>query len=173
MGQRISGTGVGLQPAQYLYPSELNPLNTPLDLGNNYQSLSPGDSLAIPAGSWYVKPGPYCNLQFLDPITGIWRSIGAAIDKLHYVISDGFNYRVANLTGCAVAAVVTAGGSGYAAATTTVSSSSGGSTWQAVVGGMCSVSTINNAGSGYGVPPMLFIAAPPSAAVFRQPVTAH
>ncbi len=161
MGVRISGTGVGLPAPQYLYPSELNPVNTPLDMGNNYQSLAPGNSVAVPAGSFYISPGPYCVLQFLDPVTGIFRGLSSARLKTHYVISDGFNYRISNLTGCAVAAVVTAGGSSYAAATTTISSSSGGSTWQAVVGGMVSLSTINNAGSGYGIPPMLFLAAPP------------
>lgn len=161
MGQRIAGTGQGLPAPQYLYPSELNPTNTPLDMGNNYLTLAPGNSIAIPAGSWYVAPGPYCIMQYLDPVTGIWRQMSSARIKTHYIVSDGFNYRVSNLTGCAVAAVVTAGGSGYAAATTTVSSSSGGSTWQAVVGGMVSLSTINNAGSGYGIPPMLFIGAPP------------
>jgi hypothetical protein len=162
MGQRISGTGVGLQLPQYLYPTELNPSNTPVDLQNCYQTLAPGDSLAVPAGSYYVMVGPYLVVQFNDPINGVWRVLGPIGDRqIIHLTSDGFNYRIANLTGCACAAVVTAAGSGYAQSTVTVTSSSGGSTWQAVVGGMVSLSTINNAGSGYGIPPLLFISAPP------------
>ena len=61
-----------------------------------------------------------------------------------------------------VAAVVVAGGSGYVQASTSVTASAGGSTWQPIVGGMLSMSSINNAGTGYGVAPNLFIAAPPS-----------
>jgi hypothetical protein len=162
MGQRISGTGVGLALPQYLYPTELNPLNTPLDLQNCYQTLAPGDSIAVPAGSWYIMLGPYLVFQFLDPISGVWRVLGPVGDRqISTLTSDGFNYRISNLTGCSCAAVVTAGGSAYTQANTTISSSSGGSTWAAIVGGMVSLTTINNAGSGYGIPPMLFIAAPP------------
>jgi hypothetical protein len=162
MGQRISGQGVGLALPQYLYPTELNPLNTPLDLQNCYQTLAPGDSIAVPAGSWYIMLGPYLVFQFLDPISGVWRVLGPVGDRqISTLTSDGFNYRIANLTGCSCAAVVTAGGSAYTQANTTVTSSSGGSTWAAIVGGMVSLTTINNAGSGYGIPPMLFIAAPP------------
>jgi hypothetical protein len=162
MGQRISGPGVGLALPQYLYPSELNVLNTPVDLQNCYQTLAPGDSISVPAGAWYVMLGPYLVVQFLDPITGVWRVLGPIGDRqISTLVSDGFNYRISNLTGCACAAVVTAAGSGYTQSTVTVTSSSGGSTWQAVVGGMVSLTTINNAGSGYGIPPLLFIAAPP------------
>jgi hypothetical protein len=162
MGQRISGTGVGLALPQYLYPSELSPLNTPLDLQNCYQTLAPGDSIAVPAGNWYIMLGPYLVFQFLDPISGVWRVLGPIGDRqISTLTSDGFNYRIANLTGCACAAVVTAGGSAYVQSSTTVTSSSGGSTWAAIVGGMVSLTTIANAGSGYGIPPMLFIAAPP------------
>lgn len=161
MGQRISGSGVGLQLPQYAFPTEINPANTPLDFASAYQSLSPGDALAVPPGSWILNPGAYSVIQFMDPITNVWRGLSSALVKSVPVISDGFNYRVANLTGCPVSAVVTTGGSGYVQASTTVTSSSGGSTWRAVVGGMCSISTISNAGSGYGIPPMVFIASPP------------
>lgn len=162
MGQRISGPSVGLALPQYLYPSELSPLNTPLDVGSNYQTLAPGDSIAIPQGNYYIMLGPYLVLQFQDPVSGVWRVLGPIGDRqISSVTSDGFNYRISNLTGCACAASVTSAGSGYTQSTVTVTSSSGGSTWQAIVGGMVSLTTINNAGSGYGIPPHLFIAAPP------------
>src|SRR5262249_47550364 len=40
-----------------------------------------------------------------------------------------------------------------------------GSTWTAIVGGMVSVSAITNAGSGYGLPPYVFISRPPTPGV--------
>lgn len=162
MGQRISGQGIGLQLPQYLYPSELNPANTPVDLQNCYQTLAPGDSIAVPAGNWYIMLGPYLVMQFLDPISGVWRVLGPVGDRqISTLTSDGFNYRISNLTGCSCAASVTAGGSAYVQSSTTVTSSSGGSTWAAIVGGMVSLTTVSAAGSGYGIPPFLFIQAPP------------
>lgn len=165
MGQRISGAGVGLPNPVFLYPTEINPVNTPEDYGNNYIGLSPGDTAVIPAGSWYITPGPYSVIQYQDPVTDIWRGFSSARTPQHYVVSDGFNFRVANLTGCPVAAVVVAGGSAYVQASTTVVPSSGTSTWYPIVGGALSVSTIANAGSGYGIAPLLIIPTPPGQAV--------
>lgn len=165
MGQRISGSGVGLAPPQYDFPSEINPTNVPLDIGSNYQTLYPGQAIAVPAGSWYIGNGKVSVIQYLDPITQVWRGLNSARVQTEPVTSDGFNYRIANLTGCPVTAVVTNAGSGYVQASTTVTADAGGSTWRAVVGGMVSVSTISNAGSGYGLPPNLFISAPPPGGV--------
>lgn len=159
-----SGPGIGLPQPQYLYPTQL--LNAPNDLSNNYVNLGPGQVLPIPAGTWYIIPGPYTLLQYGDPVSGIWRSFPSALSKMQYVNSDGFNYRLANLTGCPVAAVVTNAGNGsYVQATTTVVAGSGNSTWSAIVGGMVTLSTIAIAGSGYGVAPQLLIPAPPSPGV--------
>src|SRR5258708_3578776 len=113
MGQRISGSGVGLIPPQYAFPTEINPGNVPLDIASAFQGLSPGDAVVVPAGSYLLNPGPYSVVQFMDPIPGVWRGLSSALVKSVPVISDGFNYRVANLTGCPVTAVVTTGGSGY------------------------------------------------------------
>lgn len=166
MGQRISGTGVGLQLPQFLYPSEINPAQVPPDLGNNRQTLAPGTALPVPEGSWYIDKGNYCVLQYLDPINGVWRGLSPVLGHNQYVISDGFNYRIANLTGCPVAAVVSNGGSAYVQETTTVTASgTGGSTWQAIVGGALSVTSIVSAGGGFSLPPLLFIQAPPSPGV--------
>lgn len=163
MSQPQGGSGIGLPLPQYLYPSELT--NSAIDISSNYQSLPPGEVLIIPPGHWSLDPGPYSFLQYLDPVTTAWRGFSTARSTQKYTWSDGVNLRVANLTGCPVAAVVTVGGSGYVQASTTVAASAGGSTWQAVVGGMCSVSTIAAAGSGYSIAPNLLIAAPPAPGV--------
>ena len=179
MSQRLSGTGLPLPIAQNLYPSEL--FNAPQDFGSNEITLAAGDALAVPPGDWYIAPGKYGTIEYLDPVTGTWRTNASAYsprNQLQQVISDGNNFRVANRLGCPISAIVTNAGSAYVQASTTVTASAGGSTWEAIVGGMVSVTTISNAGSGYGVAPLVFIPAPPPAqsnpnGVGGVPATAH
>lgn len=163
MTQLINGPGVGLPIPQNLYPSQLS--NAPYDTPTNRITLAPGDTLPIPAGHWFVNVGQYCVLQFADPVTGDW-SMGpnAAWNGGHrFVVSDGFNVRVANLLGCPVSAVVAAPGSGYVQASTTITPTPGNSTWLPIVGGQLSASILS-AGAGYGIAPEVFIPAPPPAA---------
>ena len=157
----LSGPGVGLPIPQNLYPSELT--NAPYDYGTNQLALQPGQQIPIPAGTWYISCGGYLVVQFLDPITGAWRfASGSSLNRgLMYVKSDGFNFRLANLTSCPVGAVVTSGGASYVQATTTISvTGGGGSTWAPIVGGALSAS-VANAGAGYGVAPLVIIPNPP------------
>ena len=159
----ISGPGVGLQLPQNLYPSEL--FNAPYDFSTNYQTLAGGDALVIPNGAHWVDPGSVGVIQYNDPVTGIWRGLASARGQPQMIISDGFSWRIANLTGCPVAAIVVVGGSAYVAGGVSVTPSAGNSTWQALVGGQCSVVTVGAAGSGYGVAPLVLIPAPPSPGV--------
>ena len=150
MTQRISGPGLGLPLAQNLYPSQL--YNAPYDSSNNRIALAPGDTLPIPAGDWFVGLGSYCVLQFLDPVSNTW-NMGATAAWLgghQFVVSDGFNVRVANLLGCPVSASVTNyGAGGYVQATTTITATGGTSTWVPIVGGQLTP-TVISAGAGYG-----------------------
>jgi hypothetical protein len=162
----LSGPGIGLQLPQNLYPTALQ--NAPYDFSTNKVALAPGDQLPIPAGDWYISTGFYLVLQFLDPVTGTWvMGSSASYGRGQtFVKSDGFNWRIANLTGCPVGAVVTNQGGGYTQATTTVTvTGGGGSTWQPIVGGALGFSSVvtANAGAGYGVAPIVFIPAPPPA----------
>ena len=135
MSQYIAGPGLGLPIPQNLYPHNLN--NAPYDTSSSKVCLSPGDTLPVPAGDWLVNMGQYLVLQYLDPVSGGWTmGPNAAWQGGHYfVVSDGFNVRVANLTGCPYSATVTSYGSGYAQATTTISPTPGNSTWLPIVGG--------------------------------------
>jgi hypothetical protein len=164
MTQRISGPGLSLPYPQNLYPSQLQ--YAPPDAPTNSISLAPGDTLPIPAGDWFVNCGQYCFLQFLDPVTNIW-SMGtnAAWGGGHqFVVSDGFNVRVANLLGCPLTASVTNyGAGGYVQSTTTITPTPGNSTWVPIVGGQLSVGSFLARGAGYGVAPEVFIPAPPPA----------
>jgi hypothetical protein len=162
----LSGPGLGLQIPQYLYPTELQ--NAPYDTATNKIALAPGDQIPVPAGNWYITLGFYLVLQYLDPVTGTW-AMGSSASygrSMVYVKSDGFNVRIANLTGCPAGAAIVAQGSNYVQATTTVTvTGGGGSLWQPIVGGALGFSSVvtANAGAGYGVPPIVFIPAPPPA----------
>lgn len=154
----IAGPGQGLQVPQSLYPGNLlvgapNPY-TP---GTNKVTLAAGDALPIPAGTWIVAPGAYSVVQYKDPAMGVWQGFSSARTPFQVVQSDGFTRRVANLTGCPVAAVVTTAGSGYAQGTTTVSANAGGSTWQPIIGGLITLTTVSVAGAGYTVPPICLL----------------
>lgn len=163
MTQKISGPGLGLPIPQNLYPSELT--NAPYDTPTNHITLAAGDTLPIPAGEWFINTGQYCVIQYLDPVTNTWLMgpNAAWLGGHQFVVSDGFNVRVANLLGCPVSAVVAAPGSGYVQASTTITATPSGSTWLPIVGGQLT-STITSAGAGYGVAPEVFIPAPPPAA---------
>ena len=159
----LSGPGVGLPPPQNLYPSQLN--TAPYDSPTNRVALAPGEQLLIPAGDWIISMGGYLVIQYFDPITGTWTfASGTAHNRgLNLITSDGFNVRIANLTGCPVGAVVTAYGSGYVQSSTTISvTGGGGSTWAPIVGGQLSASiTTGGYGAGYGVAPIILVPDPP------------
>lgn len=161
----IGGAGLTLPVPQTLYPSVLN--NTPFTAPTNEITLQSGQSVVVPPGSFTIDLGRYCILQYQDPVNqpsitqnvGTWRTVRVARGTFQ-LRSDGVNFRVINPLGVPVAAVVTKGGTTYTQAGTTVASSSGGSTWQAIVGGRVGPVTLSNKGAGYGLPPVVNIAAP-------------
>jgi hypothetical protein len=142
-------------------------------------ALGSGTFYMIPAGQYQVLPGPYTFLQWYDPITTIWRVFQTPTQSGGAIISaDGYNWRLANLTGCMVGVSVTGAGSGltngiYPAGTglgtatspsVTVSAGGGSvvATCNIIVGGAInSTVTITTAGAGYTRPPILLIDPPP------------
>jgi len=161
MTQNISGPGIGLSVPQALYPDGLAVTNAPYQQGTNEVRLAAGQALPIPAGEWLITLGKYSVIQFLDPVSTTWRIIEASREGPQFVKSDGFTRRIANLTGCPVAAVVTNMGNGsYVESTTTVTPNLGNSTWKAVVGGAITSISVSVAGAGYGMPPVCFVPAP-------------
>lgn len=163
----LSGPGVGLPLPQNLYPSYLN--NAPIDVPANRLALAAGDAFVIPAGTWFINTGSYCILQFLDPVSGTWVNgpNAAWIGGHQYMKSDGFNVRVANLTGCVHSIVPTSYGSAYVQASTTLTVvGPTGVTASPIVGGQLAVvgNTLTTNGAGYGLPPLVMIPAPPGPA---------
>lgn len=159
----IGGPGIALPLPTF------NLGNTPVG-GTNLFSLPAGEVFIIPAGTWMVNKGSYSFVQFLDPVSGLWRTWNNNHDNLIYVESDGTNFRVANLSGCPTGAIVTNVGSGYTAGPPTVTSSAGGSTWVAFVDSCVSSVTIASGGSGYTLPPILQFSAPPPGGISGNPV---
>jgi hypothetical protein len=158
----ISGAGQTLPVPQNLYPSEL--LNAPLDAPTNYLGMAAGDALPIPAQSneYLINLGNACGIEVLDAPTGTWRiqSDMSRRPGVSYIRSNGVDKRISNRTGCPVAALIANGGSGFTQATAAITANVGGSTWQAVVGGSLTLTTISNAGLNYTVPPLVMIPAP-------------
>ena len=162
---RIGGPGIGLT----------NPLNYPTapagaaftPVKSNVLQLAAGQIYNIPAGIYWVVPGKYSYLQFLDPVSQQWRGYDTGITVGKLVDSDGGNWRLANLTGTPISANVTNAGSGYTngigttATGLTVTASAGTSTWVPIVGGAMGTFTSVAAGAGYTYVPNVVIDAPP------------
>src|SRR5215472_9830808 len=159
----LAGPGQGLQYPQNLYPSEL--ANSPYDASSNKVALAGGQSFVIPRGDWIITEGMYCVLQYLDPVTNAWSTAASsAWEPGHRIVfSDGFTTRIANMTGCPVAATIIQYGGGWVQSSTTVTvTGGGGSTWAPIVGGQLGNATVTAAGAGYGVAPLVFIPPPPN-----------
>lgn len=167
MAQIIAGPGLLLPAPQALYPASL--YNVPAYTApTNYISLVAGDAIIVPAGQWFAAGGVSSAVQILDPVSQQWRSLFAIGTAWGTTLkSDGFNVRIANLTDTAFATIllnggiVTGAGSGYVQATTTVTAGTGNSTWVPVIGGALGTFTVTSGGSGYTVPPNIFLAYPP------------
>jgi len=165
---RLGGAGIGLTVQQGLVPNFSG--NPPVTIGlTNTIQLAAAEIWNLPAGTYMVIPGPYTSIQFLDPVSGTWRTINAdnAI-RPEVLDSDGGNFRIANLTGTPVGALITNAGSALTNGfgTVTITPSGGASVWQSVVGGSINSSvTITAAGSGYLFPPILIIDAPPAGGI--------
>lgn len=127
-------------------------------------TLQAGATRLIPPGTWNVNTDPYSVIQEWDNVQDTWVNSGGGSTIFTYVLSDGNNYRVANLQGCVVGGVVTTAGTGYIAATPpTVVASAGGAVLYAMVGGaVATTPTVTNGGTNYTYPPLVFLDPPPA-----------
>lgn len=165
----IGGTGVGLNYPSTLYPASIS--NVPYEAGTNYASLAASERVIIPPGWWWLDAEPNVLLQYIDPVTGVWRgNNNSSRLSPRRIWSDGANFSLFNPTGTPVAGIVTAQGSGYVQSTTTVTANgSGGSTWEPIIGGAISTSvTVVSGGSNYSIAPQVYFAAPPSPGIQAQ-----
>jgi len=146
-------------------------------------NLPAGGTYVIPSGQYQLLLGAYTFLQWYDPITQLWRVNSTVAQSDSFMItSDGFNYRLANLTGSVVGASVTNAGSGYtngiyppaaqlgtAAAPSVTFAAAGGSVLAkgtVIVGGAINTTVaITAGGSNYTLPPTLIVSNPPAGGV--------
>ena len=156
------GPGVGLPTPQNQYPTLLN--GAPIDTGNNWYTLPPGGYIVYDSGTFLTSVGTYSVLQWQDPYNNVWRTVDwtSARDQPFILNTAGYTFRVANMTGCPVGAVITNAGSSYVQGSTTLTPSTGNSVWAPVVGGSLSVSTVNVVGANYTLPPLVLIPGPPN-----------
>lgn len=142
-------------------------------------NLPSGGLYNIPSGQYHLVVGPYTFLQWYDPVTQIWRPVTSVAQSDSFLISsDGYNYRLANLTGGVVGAVITNAGSGYTngiypagtglgtAASPTCTFAAGGGTILArgnvIIGGAINTTVaITSGGANYTRPPVLIVSPPP------------
>jgi hypothetical protein len=148
-------------------------------------TLTSGGTYVIPSGQYQVVPGQYTFFQWYDPISQIWRPYQTPAQSDSYTISsDGNNYRLANLTGTVVGAVITNAGTGYTngiyppsaqlgtAAAPSVTVAAGGGSVLArgtlIVGGAIPTAAGNftiTGGGGYTYAPTVLISPPPAGGV--------
>ena len=151
-------------------------------------SLNSGQVYTVPSGQYEVLVGPYTCIQWFDPASQIWRNIETTAQSVTTLLSsDGSNFRLINITGTAVGAVITNAGTGYTngiyapgqqlgtAAAPTVTFAAGGGTVLAqgniIVGGAINTTVVVTAGgSGYTRAPILIVSPPPAGGV---PATAY
>lgn len=143
-------------------------------------TLQSGQTAVLPSGQYFIQLGRYSVVQWYDPVSLTWRNFNTAYNGVPFpFVSDGFNYRLINLSGCVVGGVVTnagtantakngywpAGSSSTTGATCTVAAPANAPTLTAamnvIVGGAVSTTvTVTAGGSGYVVPPVVAFAPP-------------
>ena len=146
-------------------------------------TLQSGQSAILPSGQYIVQLGKYSVVQWYDPVSTTWRNLNAITAGTFFpFVSDGYNYRIMNISGTVVGGVITAGGTSNTAktgiwpaatsnsttgvtATTTVGGNAPAltATFNVIVGGSISATvTVVNGGSGYTIPPLVSFSLPPA-----------
>ncbi len=140
--------------------------------GGGVIALGGGGVWYPPPGEWLIQTAANICVQWWDPIANTWRNQVSNSNTGDYFATDGYNLRLYNLTGTIVAAPITAAGSGgvngigFAATGAAIAFSApaaGGilATGYVIVGGSVAAPTITQAGSGFTMPPLVVIDAPP------------
>jgi len=125
-------------------------------------------------------------VQWYDPVSTTWRNFNTAYNGVPFpFVSDGYNYRIINLSGCVVGAVVTNGGTSNTAKNgfwpagsnstsgVTMTTTAGGNapamtaTFNVIVGGAVNATvTVTAGGTGYVVPPLVSFSNPPTGGLY-------
>jgi hypothetical protein len=145
-------------PARFGGPGLSNSLGS---LTSNRITLLSGDSWVPPSGYYNLVLGRYTQIQEFDPISQCWTPLSGVPQNTYSGFFDGFNQRLANSTGCAVAALLTAAGTNYTSAPT-VTPSAGNGIFTAIMGQVVASATVTYGGSNYIHNPLVLFGVPPS-----------
>jgi hypothetical protein len=149
--------------------------------GGGVITLAGGGVFYFPSGEYIISlPASNMVLEWFNPLAQSWVTVTAASD---YISADGYNLRLRNTTSGISVASFTAGsggtnGIGFAATGANVSIvaplTAGGitATAYAIVGGSVAAPTITQAGSGFLMPPLVVIDAPPPGGIQATAVAA-
>ena len=143
-----------------------------IPFGGGYVTLNSGGVFYPPAGSYWWQSGACTLLQTFDPVQGQWRSWSNPTTPTSNFDCDGYNWRFLNVSGTVQGALVTNPGSGATngigtqatGVTLTVAAPAAPGQQAAlypIVGGAVAAPTVNTAGTGFLVPPAVFIDPPP------------
>ena len=152
--------------------------------GGGIITLASGGVFYIPSGEYLLQTGSATCMEWWDPIGNVWRQgIGVSCAPT-FIMTDGYNFRLRNLTGTITAQAVTGAGSGGtngignaatgAAVGIAASNTAGGANATAypIVGGTVPAPTVTQAGSGFTEPPLVVIDPPPSGGIQATAVAA-
>jgi len=135
--------------------------------------LAGGEVFYMPPGNYLTLLGTQTIAQYFDNVDLCWRNLGPPGGLVSVISSDGFNYRLVNMSGVVQGLQITNAGSGatvngIGAAVTGVTIGFGAAPTNGIVaaaypiiGGKLSGLTIVSGGSAFAFPPMLFIDPPP------------
>lgn len=164
----------GAFPFPYAQPNE----------GGGVVILAGGGTWYFPSGEWLLTTATNLAVEWWDPIAQAWRNQLSNSNTGDYFSTDGWNYRLHNLTSAVGPVTVTGAGSGgvngigFAATGVAVSFvaplTAGGitATAFAIVGGSVAAPTITQAGSGFTAIPLVVIDAPPPGGIQATAVAA-
>ena len=135
-------------------------------------SLGGGQYFYPPPGNWLMTLGAQTCLQWWDPIQYSWRNLAQPNAETFAIQTDGYNWRLINMSGVVAGASITNVGSGGVngigptqTGTVAAFAAPGGNGQTAdgyvIIGGSLPALAIANAGSGYVVPPLILIDPPP------------
>src|ERR1700691_5283763 len=74
--------------------------------------LPSGGIYQLPPGTFVATLGSQITLQWFDPNQLLWRNVQPPGGEFDYISSDGCNYRLINMSGVCIGALVTNAGSG-------------------------------------------------------------
>jgi hypothetical protein len=137
-------------------------------------ALGAGAYFYVPPGQYLMNLGPLTALQWWDPIGYTWRGGLSTTDHAFAMSTDGYNYRLINVSGAVVSVTVgTAGSGGVNGIGPTQTGSNvnfaagAGLTAKGyvIVGGALAAPTVTQAGSGFTAIPLILIDPPPAGGI--------